>query len=172
MGGIQFGNYTPDKNKFIVNQLPGNNIPSVMGKSLLSRERGQELVEFAIVLPLLLIVFIGVMDLGRVFHASITVANSSRAGARYAVSRPGYTDNGSTVDPKDIEIKARITQEAANSGITVEPLLIDIVCSPNSCPKGTGSVIVTVDYNFPFLFNSIIGTGIDMTHSTEMKIPW
>lgn len=136
-----------------------------------SRQRGQELVEFAIVLPLLLIIVIGVMDLGRAFHASITVANASRAGARYAVSF-GYTNNGATVTPNEGEIRARVTQEAANSGIIIDPLLIDIECSTISCNKGTDSITVTVTYNFPLLFNSIIGTGFDMTHSTEMKIPW
>ena len=43
--------------------------------------KGQELVEFSIMLPLLLFVLIAIIDLGRVFHASITIANASRAGA-------------------------------------------------------------------------------------------
>ena len=137
----------------------------------LSKVKGQELVEFAIVLPLLLIVVIGVMDLGRAFHASITVANASRAGARYAVSF-GNTSNGATVTLKNGDIRARVIQEAQNSGIVVDPLLIAIDCSTPSCNHGTDSVSVTVTYNFPLLFNSIIGSGFDMTHSTEMKIPW
>ena len=166
MGGNQIERKNQDKP-----YLGGKAHQRYWRKTNQTRVSGQELVEFALVLPLLLLVVIGVMDLGRAFHASITVANSSRAGARYAVSF-GHTDNGATVTPIGGEIRARIIQEAANSGITVDPLLIDIDCSPISCDKGTGSIIVTIDYNFPFLFNSIIGTGIDMTHSTEMKIPW
>jgi len=129
------------------------------------------MIEFALVLPFLLIVVVGVMDLGRAFHASITVANASRAGARYAVSF-GYEDNGNTVTPNEGEIRSRVIQEAENSGIIIDPLLINIDCSTPGCIHGTDSITVNVTYNFPLLFNSIIGTGFDMTHATEMKIPW
>lgn len=43
-------------------------------------ERGQSLVEFVLVLPLLLILFLGIADFGRVFHAGIVI----EAGARNA----------------------------------------------------------------------------------------
>lgn len=137
----------------------------------LNWQAGQELAEFAIVLPLLLIVFIGVMDLGRAFHASITVSNATRAGARFAVSF-GYLDNGPSVVLQQADIRDRVVNEAQNSGITIDPLLIDIVCDPVGCPRGTGSVTVTATYNFQLLFNSFMGTGFDMTYSSEMKIPW
>ena len=77
-----------------------------------------------------------------------------------------------TVTLNNGDIRARVIQEAQNSGIVVDPLLINIDCSTPSCNHGTDSVIVAVTYNFPLLFNSIIGTGFDMAHSTEMKIPW
>jgi hypothetical protein len=47
-------------------------------------ERGQSLVEFALVLPLLLVVLLGVADFGRVFTASITVEAAARNGAEAA----------------------------------------------------------------------------------------
>ncbi len=143
-------------------------IVSRINKSI---QRGQELVEFAIVLPLLLIIVIGLMDLGRAFHASITIANASRAGVRYAVSF-GYVDNGNTVAPIEADIKSKVVQEAQNSGITIDPTLVDIDCSTPSCNHGIDSITVSVSYDFPLLFNSIIGNGLNMTHATEMKIPW
>ncbi|MFK4998208.1 TadE/TadG family type IV pilus assembly protein [Bacillus sp. N9] len=36
-------------------------------------ERGQSLVEFAIVVPLLLLLLFGIIDFGRIFHASLTI---------------------------------------------------------------------------------------------------
>jgi hypothetical protein len=42
--------------------------------------RGQSLVEFALVLPILLVLFLGIVDFGRVFHAGIVI----EAGARNA----------------------------------------------------------------------------------------
>jgi hypothetical protein len=47
-------------------------------------ERGQSLVEFALVLPLLLVFLLGVADFGRVFTASITVEAAARNGAEAA----------------------------------------------------------------------------------------
>ena len=49
---------------------------------------GQTLVEFALVLPILLVVLLGVVDFGRVFSASIAVEASARNGAEIgAVTR-------------------------------------------------------------------------------------
>jgi len=50
--------------------------------------RGQSLVEFALVLPLLLILLLGVVDFGRVFSAGITTETAARDAAETgAISR-------------------------------------------------------------------------------------
>ena len=48
-------------------------------------EQGQSLTEFALMLPILLLVLFGIVQLGIVFNHYITVADASRAGARKAV---------------------------------------------------------------------------------------
>jgi len=50
------------------------------------RARGQGLVEFALVAPLLLALIFGVFDFGRGLSANVTVTNSSREGARYVIA--------------------------------------------------------------------------------------
>ena len=44
---------------------------------------GAALAEMAIVFPVLLLLLIGVVDYGRLYYTSITVANAARAGAEY-----------------------------------------------------------------------------------------
>jgi Flp pilus assembly protein TadG len=44
---------------------------------------GGALVELAIVLPLLIIIFAGGVDFARVFYATISLTNAARAGAQY-----------------------------------------------------------------------------------------
>ena len=132
-----------------------------------SIQSGQELVEFAVVLPFLLIVLIGVIDLGRVFHASITIANASRAGARYAISY-GYDDTGGVVTVDSAATTTRAQNEAQNSGITLDS--VNVNC-PGGCVHG-GQVTVTVTHNFQFLFNTFLGSGLTLSHSSAMKIPW
>lgn len=47
--------------------------------------RGQSLVEFALILPILLILLVGLLDLGRAVAAYNSVSNGARSGARVAI---------------------------------------------------------------------------------------
>ena len=49
------------------------------------RESGQAMVEFALVLPILLALLCGVIDFGWVYYNKLTLTNTAREGARYAV---------------------------------------------------------------------------------------
>lgn len=48
--------------------------------------RGQALVEFAIILPVLALFLVGSLDFGRVFFGWVGITNSSRIGANYAAA--------------------------------------------------------------------------------------
>lgn len=54
-------------------------------------QRGQSLVEFTLVLPLLLLLVFGIIDAGRLIYAYNTVANSARNGARVAIVNQSIT---------------------------------------------------------------------------------
>lgn len=54
-------------------------------------ERGAELVEFAFALPLLLVVFGGLVDFGFIFQRYGAVINAAREGARLS-TQPGVTN--------------------------------------------------------------------------------
>lgn len=47
-------------------------------------KRGQSLVEFALVVPLLLILLLAVADFGRIFHAAIVIQSAARAASEAA----------------------------------------------------------------------------------------
>lgn len=48
--------------------------------------RGQTLVEFALTLPILLLLMFGVIEFGRIFQAWVTLQNAARTAIRYAVT--------------------------------------------------------------------------------------
>ena len=52
-----------------------------------SSERGAELVEFALVLPLLLLLVLGIVDFGFLFQRFEVVTNAAREGARLEIGR-------------------------------------------------------------------------------------
>src|SRR5262249_56296548 len=54
-----------------------------------SKQRGAELVEFAVVLPILLVVIAGLWDFGRAYRTYQAITNAAREGARLAVVPAG-----------------------------------------------------------------------------------
>jgi Flp pilus assembly protein TadG len=49
-----------------------------------NEQKGQALVEFALVLPLILLLLLGIVELGRVSNAYLVVIHAARHGARHA----------------------------------------------------------------------------------------
>jgi Flp pilus assembly protein TadG len=111
---------------------------------------GQGLVEFALILPVLMLIVFGVLDLGRLFHAAITVANSAREGARYGTLNPPPDNNPSII--------AAALAEAENSGINIPPGNISVSC-PLGCNSGN-PVRVTVEYDFQLIIGIVFGNPI------------
>lgn len=56
------------------------------------KQKGQSLVEFALILPILLLVILGTMEFGRIFLLYATVSNGAREGSRYGMVNPTDTD--------------------------------------------------------------------------------
>jgi hypothetical protein len=83
--------------------------------------RGQSMVEFALVLPMLLVLLLGIADFGRVFTSAITVEAAARNGAEAAAqeyvqmarNRPGGTlSNADYSHLHDVAIE-RVCRESA-----------------------------------------------------------
>ena len=57
------------------------------------RRKGQAITEFALILPLLLLLIFGIIEFARLFQAYLVIVNSASFGVRYAVTgeyEPGY----------------------------------------------------------------------------------
>ena len=55
------------------------------------REEGASAVEFAIILPVLLLLLCGIIDFGVLFYDKQLIANASRVGARAGIARTSAT---------------------------------------------------------------------------------
>lgn len=71
-----------------------------------SSRRGQSLVEFALVLPMLIVLFLGIADFGRVFAAGITVEGIARNAAEIVAG-----------DSRMAELKDAACDSACRSGL-------------------------------------------------------
>jgi Flp pilus assembly protein TadG len=47
-------------------------------------EKGQSLVEFALIVPVLILLLLGIVDFSRIFHAYLTIDHAGREAARAA----------------------------------------------------------------------------------------
>src|SRR6266700_6705882 len=62
-------------------------------------DTGQGLVEFALVIPIFLVMLFGVVDFGRVIWARNSLENAAREGARYAIVHGGSASQSCPVGP-------------------------------------------------------------------------
>jgi Flp pilus assembly protein TadG len=73
-------------------------------------QRGQSLVEFALVMMPLFIILLGIIQFGFIFNAYVTITNSTREGARLGtvyVYQPGYSKSQNDVF-RNNKIKDRV----------------------------------------------------------------
>ncbi len=94
-------------------------------------DRGQTLVEFALVVPLFLLIVIGLFDVGRGVFAYNTIANSARAAARVAI-----------VNQDPVAIRSEAKQLGVGLGLQDADITLD-ECNEFDCVYG-----VTVTYDF------------------------
>lgn len=135
-----------------------------------NRNRGQGLVEIALLIPLLVLIVFGAVDLARAYFAQVTITNASREGARYAMRING--DPG-TAAAKLALIKQRVIDEASYS-LEILDSDITITCGGGAfvSPCGSGSVIrVTVFYDFDLVMGAYFIPSITLSHFTEMVAP-
>ena len=105
-------------------------------------ERGSELIEFALVFPLLLMVVLAIVDFGFLFQRYEVLTNAAREGARVAVLN-GY----STTD-----IQNRVQSYATAGGLPVAPTVSitnsSITAGATTWPAKTVSVFYPHQYLF------------------------
>lgn len=122
-------------------------------------ERGAGAVEFALIVPLLLVLVLGIAEFGHAFSVQGTLSAAAREGARVmalqndpAAARAAVRNASPTLDPA-----------VGNAQITVTP--------QTGCPAASTTaqnVRVTVAYPMPFL-TGFFGAGIDLTGTGVMR---
>jgi Flp pilus assembly protein TadG len=136
-------------------------------------QSGQALIEFAFVLPLLLLLLLGVIEIGRYAYIAILVGNAARAGADFGAQSntldtagirkaAQYDFAGSTngtPGPTNGQAYSNLTVVSSHScGCDSGGTITSFACStdPDSCPAGSHWIVfisVTASGTFNGLFN-------------------
>lgn len=101
---------------------------SLPGKRM--KEKGQALIEFAITLPILILLVFGAINLGRIIYSDIVIINAAHVGAEFLANHPTSISQLTLV----------VTNEAQNSGVSMDTL----VASSSNCCTPYQDVTVTV----------------------------
>ena len=104
-----------------------------MLKRFLKTEKGQAMVEFALVLPVLLVLLCGIIDFGWLYYNQITLNNAAREGARYAVIHYNpATDWKGAAESRMLTSLAGVSSAAA---IVSDPVEQQITASVTASPR-------------------------------------
>jgi Flp pilus assembly protein TadG len=139
------------------------------------RSRGQAVVEFAIILPVFLLLLVIAIDFGRLFFTYIQVHNAAREGA--AVGSYSPTDTAAITTRVQAEKNSQA--QRGENPVTVTTACADASRSPIACTLATGgagagnTITVNVRETFSFLtplINGFFGSNLQMTASATSTV--
>ena len=119
---------------------------------LSTHKKGQAIVELLLVLPILLLLIIGSVELGRIYFAKIVITNAAREGAYYLSSNASDYANLSG-SYRFTNTRQIIKNESNNSGVVLSDSMITISCTVNSTTCSAGQpAIVTINTTVPNVY--------------------
>jgi Flp pilus assembly protein TadG len=137
------------------------------------RERGQALVELALVLPVFLLLLLGIVQFGSVFRDYIALTDATRVGARQAaVARSTLP-----IDQRVSSITARVHKAAVNLDPAKMTVVVEVFDPVSGAPldetletgwQQSGDVSVSTTYPFKVnLFGMVLHEGTLKSRTTE-----
>ena len=113
--------------------------------------RGQTLVEFALILPIFLLLLVGIFDFGRAIYAYNTVSNAAREGGRLAITDQTLAD-----------IQAHAAQHAASLQVADTDVYVDYRAQATPDTESSCDALVGTDaavgciavVRVPYIYNA------------------
>lgn len=125
----------------------------------LKNENGQALVEFAVVLPVLLLLVMGILQFGMMLNSYLTIENASREGARAGI-----------IGDSDAEIQSLIVSTSPG----LDPKNLTITITPDETSRKSGdSLTVTVSYNYNLtvpIVSALFNNAVILNGQTTMRV--
>ena len=121
-------------------------------------QRGAAAVEFAFIVPLLIVLVLGIAEFGHAFQVQGTLSAAAREGVRLMALQN---------DPAAARAAVRDAAASLDPGITDAQITI----SPSSCPAtgaGSTSVRLTIAYPMPYL-TGFFGASANLTGTGVMR---
>ena len=129
-------------------------------------QTGQELIEFALIIPIMALIVFGTLDIGRAVYYYSTMSNAAREGARYGSIRVGADEIDNT---RDAEICSVVVDWSIAVPLTCDDIDIDVDFDAET-------VEVTVNYAFdpvtPLIASFFDSSTVDMAARSTMYLEY
>ena len=114
-----------------------------------SHDAGQSLVEFALALPVLLILLLGVLDFGRLYFTFVAIRNAAGEGALYAAIQPKCIQPSDCSDPNNALYRA--THESPSGLVDWRRVTIEAEPADRSNMREGDPITIIVYYEYDIL---------------------
>ena len=120
------------------------------------RARGQSVVEFALILPVALLIVGAVLDVSRVYFAWIDLESATRHAAEWVAENPGYTTTGGYYDSTDTANYCNATFPCASAPTSDAKIVMDRSVGTSFTKVYTAPTCSSV--NVPTVWAAIVST--------------
>lgn len=124
---------------------------------IIKNEKGQGLVEFALILPVLILILMAIIEFGFMFNSYLSLSNGVREAGRSAA----LGSNNAAVEVK--------LKDASGS---LNPDNLSIIVTPSSRKRGDQITIVAT-YNYEFItpiIGGIFSSGVTLTSEIKVRM--
>jgi Flp pilus assembly protein TadG len=143
----------------------------IVNHNIKKREDGQAMVEFAIVLPILLVVVLGIIQFGIMFNHYLTLTDAVRAGARQAAVSRTLPSTAAAIAAAEGRVRSAALGSLSDAG---DPIALPVTVTPYDPLSGQakfaqgGDVTVTAQYHYSIdLLGFVVKDGWLKSETTE-----
>jgi hypothetical protein len=147
-----------------------------MGKRLIRTAKGAAMVELAIIMPILLLVLFGIIELGLIMYNKAVITNASREGARTGIVFRANATTG-VYEPYDVPYIEGVVNTYLDNGNRLIPSGPPTITVPSGpciqtvppAPNFSLRVMVTYSYNFLVLPVTWLTGPVNLAGETIMR---
>jgi len=135
-----------------------------------NRRRGSNAIEFALLCPWYIFLFVGAIDFGFYSYALISTQNAARVGAMYCAASNSAANDSSTPCSYALDQLRGLPNLGSLTTCTASPLVV--TASLITGPDGANATSVTVNYTTPQMIPipGLIPGQLTVSRTVQMKV--
>jgi Flp pilus assembly protein TadG len=144
-------------------------------RALISNSSGASAAEFALIVPLLVVLITAVIDFGGLIYARLQVGSATHAGASYATTQGFNAAAITTAMLGGSSIAVTAAEPVQTCGCPEETAGVTVVACGSNCPSGAAAgryVTVAASANYSLIFSwPGLSNPVSLSSTATVRIP-